>query len=110
MGRFVKGAVVVVSFPFSDLERSKRRPALVITDLKGNDLIFCMITKTRREDGYSIPLEAADFESGQLKHPSNIRPNRIFTAEEDKIEYPVGNVKQAKIQEVINKLIQIIKA
>ncbi|MDL5503395.1 MAG: hypothetical protein QSU88_09280 [Candidatus Methanoperedens sp.] len=30
MARFVKGDVVVVPFPFSDLSQSKRRPALVI--------------------------------------------------------------------------------
>ena len=29
MGRFVKGDVVVVPFPFSDLSASKRRPALI---------------------------------------------------------------------------------
>ena len=30
MGRFIKGDVVVVPFPFSDLTMSKRRPVLVI--------------------------------------------------------------------------------
>ena len=32
MERFVKGEVVVVPFPFSDLTQAKRRPALVITE------------------------------------------------------------------------------
>ena len=44
MARFVKGDVVVVPFPFSDLSQSKRRPALVITELTGDDLILCQIT------------------------------------------------------------------
>jgi len=39
MERFVKGDVVVIPFPFSDLTGAKRRPALVIANLKGNDLI-----------------------------------------------------------------------
>ena len=30
MGKFVKGDIVVIPFPFSDLSGSKRRPALVI--------------------------------------------------------------------------------
>ena len=38
MERFVKGDVVVIPFPFSDLSGSKRRPALVISNLKGGRL------------------------------------------------------------------------
>ena len=43
MARFVKGDVVVVPFPFSDLSHAKRRPALVIASLKGDDAILCQI-------------------------------------------------------------------
>ncbi len=44
MAEFVKGDVVVVPFPFSDLTQAKRRPALVIATLAGDDLILCQIT------------------------------------------------------------------
>jgi hypothetical protein len=37
MAEFVKGDVVVVPFPFSDLTQAKRRPALVIATLAGDD-------------------------------------------------------------------------
>ena len=39
MGRFVKGDVVVVPYPFSDFSAVKRRPALVIAELTGDDVI-----------------------------------------------------------------------
>jgi len=42
--RFVKGDVVVVPFPFSDLTGAKRRPALVLAELDGEDRILCQIT------------------------------------------------------------------
>jgi len=44
MGRFVKGDVVVMPFPYSDLSATKKRPALVIAALDGDDVILCQIT------------------------------------------------------------------
>jgi mRNA interferase MazF len=44
MARFVVSNVVIVPFPFSDLSESKRRPALVLAVLTGDDLILCQIT------------------------------------------------------------------
>jgi mRNA interferase MazF len=38
MGTFVKGDVIVVPFPFSDLTQVKRRPALVLAQLNKNNL------------------------------------------------------------------------
>jgi mRNA interferase MazF len=66
MARFVKGDVVVVPFPFSDLTQTKRRPALVVTTLEGNDLILCQITSQMIRDQYSTTLESDDFNSGGL--------------------------------------------
>ncbi len=74
MGAFVKGDVVVIPFPFSDMSSTKRRPALVIAPLSGVDVILCMITCQHRNDGYSVPLDNADFDSGSLNQPSDIRP------------------------------------
>ena len=60
MARFVKGDVIVVSFPFTDLTRVKRRPALVITELEGEDVILCQITSQRVKDKYAVPLDEDD--------------------------------------------------
>ena len=64
MEEFVKGDVVVVPFPFSDLSEAKRRPALVIADLAGDDFILCQITSQNVKDSYSIPLDEEHFEAG----------------------------------------------
>ena len=109
MGRFVKGDVVVVPFPFSDLTRSKRRPALVLTELTGDDLILCQITSQNIRDVYSIDLCDNDFESGGLNKPSNVRPNRLFTADRQIVLYKAGHLKNAKIQNVVDALIEILR-
>lgn len=67
MGRFIKGDVVVVPFPFSDLTQAKRRPALVVSSLKGDDIILCQITSQNVSDDYAVPFAEQDgqWETGQ---------------------------------------------
>ncbi len=108
MARFVKGDVVVVPFPFSDLTQAKRRPALVIADLEGDDIILCQITSQAIKDKYSVPLFQPDFETGGLQQASNIRPNRIFTADGHIVLYQIGSIKKGKLAEVVNKVVEII--
>ena len=65
MAKFIKGDIVVVPFPFSDLTQAKRRPALVVTKLEGDDLILCQITSQSIKDSYAILLDNKDFETDQ---------------------------------------------
>lgn len=109
MERFVKGDVVVALFPFSDLSLSKKRPTLVITDLDGDDYILCQITSKLIFDKYSVSLNEIDFQEGTLKQVSFIRPNRLFTCDRKIILYKIGSLKENKINEVINFIINIIK-
>lgn len=109
MAEFVKGDVVVVPFPFSDLTQAKRRPALVIATLAGDDLILCQITSQRIADRYAIPLENSDFSEGGLNQISNIRPNRLFTADKEIILYKAGKLKTEKLNEAIAKIVEIIQ-
>jgi mRNA interferase MazF len=105
----VKGDVVVIPFPFSDLTQAKRRPALVLATLTGDDLILCQITSQKVSDQYAVPIDSHDFETGSLKRRSNIRPNRIFTADRSIILYRLGHLKPDKTDEVIRKLVEILE-
>ena len=109
MARFVKGDIIVVPFPFSDLTQTKRRPALVISALEGNDLSLCQITSQSVRDNYAILLDDKDFNTGSLKQSSYIRPNRIFTADNHIVLYRVGDLTLDKINEIIEKVIEIIR-
>jgi mRNA interferase MazF len=108
MAKFVAGDVVVVPFPFSDLSESKRRPALVLAVLAGNDLILCQITSQNVRDSYSVEISDLDFVSGGLSKTSNIRPNRLFTADRSIVMYKAGELSVEKLQLAIKKLITII--
>jgi mRNA interferase MazF len=108
MGRFVKGDVVVAPFPFSDLSTTKRRPALVVAELTGDDVILCQITSQAKSDKYAVPIGTHDFSQGGLRHPSNVRPNRLFTADSGIIVYRAGILDAVKVQEVITAIVRIL--
>jgi mRNA interferase MazF len=107
MGTFVKGDVVVAPFPFSNLSAAKKRPALVVATLTGDDVILCQITSRAVGDSYSLSLTDGDFTSGSLRQDSHIRPNRLFTAESTIILYRAGTISATKLQEVHTKLVEI---
>ena len=109
MARFIKGDVVVIPFPFSDLSGSKRRPALVLADLPGSDIILCQITSRNRKDKFSIALSQNDFTNGGLPVLSYIRPNRIFTADKNIIIRKAGTLKSALTKNIIEQLISILE-
>lgn len=109
MAAFVKGDIVILPFPFSDLSDSKRRPALVLADLPGDDIILCQITSQFSKDSSAIFLTDNDFTSGTLKTESHIRPNRLFTADKEIIAYKAGAISKVKYLEVFDMLMNLIK-
>lgn len=109
MARFVKGDVVVLPFPFTDLSLSKKRPAVILSDPQGDDFIMLQITSKNVKDSYAIPLLQSDFASGSLKQDSNIRPNKIFTLDRNLILYKAGHLTNDKLNACINQVCALIK-
>ena len=109
MGRFIKGDVVVLPFPFTDLSHSKRRPALILSGIQGDDYVMLQITSQNVRNSYAIPLLETDFQEGTLRKASNIRPNKIFTLDGDLILYKIGHISDSKLDECIEKVCSIIR-
>jgi len=77
--------------------------------VKGDDLILCQITGQDVKDEYAIPLREKDFDNGKFRKNSNVRPNRIFTADHHIIFYAAGYLNKDKFFSIIEKIITIIK-
>ena len=108
METLVRGDVVVLLFPFSDLSSSRKRPAVVVANLTGDDLILAQITTaSARSDEYAVPLETKDFQTGKLAVSSLIRPNKLFTADVSIISSKIGTLKETKIIEIQDSLVNI---
>lgn len=119
MEGLVKGDVVVLPFPFSDLSANKRRPAIVIAAGEYGDVILCQITskaptnrRIRRQSASgteTVELIGKDFQEGKLKITSYVRPRKIFTSDSGLILYRAGKIKKEKIKEIEDTICRIVK-
>ena len=94
----------IVAIPFGRTDSVRRRPALVIADLPGADLILCQITSRGHSDAFAVPLDKSDCERGEIEAPCFIRPQRLFTVEQHVIISSVGKVTAEKFDEVFKRV------
>jgi mRNA interferase MazF len=81
MPTFEKFAVVVVPFPFTDQNTSKKRPVLVLSDALFNGSVghsvLAMITSAK-QSSWLLDVAIADLASAGLSSPSIVRM-KLFT-------------------------------
>ena len=109
MDKPVKGSVVVIAFPFSDLSQKKRRPALVVADLPGDDLILCQITSHRGNDPNAVKIDDADFTIGGLQRISYVRIGKLFTADRQLILYAAGELTSDCMSAIMSSIIALFQ-
>ena len=104
------GSVVLVTFPFSDLSQSKRRPAVVLADVERGDWILCQITSNSYGDSQAIRLTDASFDTGSLLVTSYARPGKLFTANSNLMVRQVGTLKADMLKQIVETVINILRA
>lgn len=109
MERFVKGDVLIIEFPYSNLRIVKRRPVLVLKVPKGDDIIVAQMTANSYEEPVEIILRREDFNQGGLKKEGYIRIDKIASIEKSLIKYKAGSLKQRKFNEIVDKICFFIK-
>lgn len=94
-----KWDVVLISFPFTDLQATKVRPAIVISpnsfNQNGQDALFMLITSnTERQSEYDIlVLESHDeFPQSGLRKDSCIRVSKIVILSKKLIAHRLGSL------------------
>ncbi|MCE5222567.1 type II toxin-antitoxin system PemK/MazF family toxin [bacterium] len=104
METFVRGDIVVIPFPFSDLSHAKRKPACVVRVLDHHELILCQITSNKPVDRFHVCIEEVDFSQGSLSQTSYVRYHHIFTADAAIVLYKIAKLKPKKTQQILNEL------
>lgn len=87
--------VIVVPFPFTDRDASKRRPALIVSNSTFNKIdhsVCCMIT-TQSHSPWPGDTDINDLESAGLDHPSLVRL-KLFTLDHRLIIKKIGQLSE----------------
>src|SRR3989338_10840698 len=108
MERFVKGDVVIVNFPFSDLSSNKKRPAIIISSIAGSEYLLCQITSRTYAPNEEISLKLNDFIKGRINRDSFIRYTKLFTSKNTLIKYVAGKLNKEKVKEITDKISKFI--
>ena len=103
------GTVVLVRFPFSDLSRSKLRPAVVLADTGRNDWVLCQITSQPYADPLAVEITNSDLVSGSFRKNSYARAGKLFTANAAIMTKEIGELKSEKLEEIIRTVISLLE-
>lgn len=104
------GTVALVAFPFSDLSRSKLRPALVLAEAGRGDLILCQITSNPYADPTAVELTDRDFAEGSLRRVSYARPGKLFTGHQSILRNRVGVLHHPTQARVIDEIVRLLRS
>lgn len=100
-----KGDIVLISFPFTNLQGAKRRPAVVLT-VGSVDAVVCFITS--KVDKYSdTDLILEPHKENGLKKTSAVRVDKIATLEKDLVRGKIGELSIKEISDLNVRLRKI---
>jgi hypothetical protein len=113
MEEFIKGDVVVISFPFSDFTKSKRRPLKTLLTLKFRNVIpvntQCVVCRDLIEKRLFLVEIPAFAGMTAMFSEIAIRVSKLFTVSNELIREKAGNLKKELMDKVISRTIDFIK-
>ena len=109
MGAFATGQVVLLPFPFSDMSRSKYRPAAILADAGRGDWVLCQITSNPYADKRAVELTQDAFVSGGLQRVSYARPGKLFTAHESLFAGVAGRLAAVNHAAVVDQVVELLR-
>jgi mRNA interferase MazF len=98
----IKGDIVLITFPFTDLSGSKLRPALVLAVNK-LDITVCFIT-TQVTFHEPTDVEITPTQKNGIKQDSLIRTSKIATLDKSLAKGLIGELSNEEIKLLDNKL------
>jgi mRNA interferase MazF len=109
---FEQGEILIVPFPFSNLEGIKQRPVLVISNSKYNknseDIITCGITSNLKDSDCSVLIDNENLLKGKIPIASKIKVDKLFTLNKSIIIKKIARINDDSLKKVKKEFINLI--
>ena len=103
----IKGDIVLIPFPFTDLKGVKNRPALILAETDADITVSFITTQVKWEEEFDVRLEPTN-ENG-LKKTSLIRLSKLSTIDKDLVIGRLGRLTDQEIVMVNKRLIRLLR-
>ena len=105
--------IVLLSFPFSNLQSSKVRPALVLSNDRYNhrseDFVAAPLTSNLKLRDYAILITNDQMETGELVVDSKVKVDRIFSVSQRLVRMKIGRVKAGVYEKITGMLFDLLR-
>ena len=99
-----QGEILLVPVPFTDLTSEKRRPVIVISNnvyhKQTTDMVVIAMTSNPENVPYGFTINSESLLVGQLKRPSKVRVDKIYTLSQSLSVKTFGRVKDDVLQKI----------
>jgi len=105
----LKGKIVLIPFPFTDLTATKLRPALVLYEGEKDVVVAFISSRTDKPKPVDITINEknAEFKQTGLKLTSIIKLDKVATISKDLIIGEIGEIGPKLKKEVNHKITEI---
>ena len=104
--------IVWVKLPFSSLEESKIRPAVIVSNdeynKRSNDVILCAITSNLEEKRYSVIIDSKNLTEGKMPVKSRIRADKIMQIEKNLVIKTFAKLENKAYDLLVNEINNLI--
>lgn len=103
--------IVLLPYPFSDLEGTKVRPAVIISNeifnKKSDDCVVIPLTTVIKDEPYSVIINQENLCSGKLLKSSRVRADKIFNVKKSLVIMKIGIINDKTFEKIKNEIIKI---
>jgi len=104
--------IVLLSYPFSNMQERKVRPAIIVSNneynVKSEDCILVPLTSVIKNEPFSILINTQNLLGGHLVKPSRIKVDKIFSISKALIVTKIGIVNDFTFEQIRDLIIKIL--
>ncbi len=102
------GDIVIIAFPYTNMNNTVMRPAMVVVDTADEDIIVARITSQKRD--MNTEVEIQNWKDKGLLMQSYVRLSKIATLNRKDIKKKISSLDDAdikKAKDILKKLLDI---